>query len=96
MAPTGPSGVRSFRRVRFNACMKTITIVALAALTLTACDSKQEQARKAELENRADKLEAGAKATEKAAEGDAAVVKKQGEAQAEALKEAADKTRDQK
>ena len=76
--------------------MKTITFVALSALTLAACDSQQEQARKAELENRADRLEDAATATKKAADGDAAVVKKQGEAQAEALKEAADKTRDQK
>ena len=76
--------------------MKTITLLALSALTLAACDSKQEQLRKAELENRADRLEDAAKATKKAADGDAAVVKKEGEAKAEALKEAADKTRDQK
>ena len=76
--------------------MKILTIISLTALTLTACDSKQEQLRKAELENRADKLEEAAKATKKAAEGDAEVVKKQGEAQAETLKNAADKTRDQK
>lgn len=76
--------------------MKTITLLALSALALAACDSKQEQLRKAELENRADRLEDAAKATKKAADGDAEVVKKQGEAKAEALKEAADKTRDQK
>jgi hypothetical protein len=79
--------------------MKTTTLfplIAGLALALTACDSKQEQARKAELENRADKLEEAAKATEKAAKGDAEVVKKEGEAKAEALKDAADKTRDQK
>jgi sialic acid synthase SpsE len=76
--------------------MKILTLVSLTALTLAACDSKQEQLRKAELENHADKLDEAAKATKKAAEGDAAVVKKQGEAQAEALKNAADKTRDQK
>ncbi len=76
--------------------MKLLTLVCLTALTLTACDSKQEQVRKTELENRADKLEEQAKATEKATAGDAKVLKKEGEAKAEALKEAADKTRDQK
>jgi hypothetical protein len=76
--------------------MKIITLLPLAVLSLAACDSKQEQLRKAELENRADKLEEAAKATKKAADGDAAVMKKEGEAKAEALKDAADKTRDQK
>jgi hypothetical protein len=76
--------------------MKAITLLTLSALTLAACDSKQEELRKAELENRADKLEDAAKSAKKAAEGDAAVVKKEGEARAEALKEAAEKTRDQK
>lgn len=76
--------------------MKTITLIALTALTLTACDSKKEELRKAELENHADKLEQAAKATKKAAEGDAEVVKKKGEAEAEALKNAAEKTREQK
>lgn len=78
--------------------MKTLTIVSLTALalTFTACDSKQEQARKAELESKADKLEDAAKAAEHGAKSDAEVVKKQGEAQAEALKDAADRTRDQK
>ena len=76
--------------------MKIIILLSLTALCLTACDSKQEQLRKTELETRADKLEEAAKATKKAAEGDAEVVKKQGEAQAEALKNAADKARDQK
>lgn len=76
--------------------MKTITLIALTALTLTACDSKKEELRKAELENHADKLEEAAKATKKAAVGDAEVVKKKGEAEAEALKNAAEKTREQK
>lgn len=76
--------------------MKTIILVSLTTLCFTACDSKQEELRKAQLENRADKLEEAAKATKKAAEGDAEVVKKQGEAQADALKNAAEKTRDQK
>ena len=76
--------------------MKIIPILALTAFTLTACDSKKEELRKAELETRADKLEEAAKATKKGAEGDAEVVKKKGEAEAEALKNAADKTRDQK
>jgi hypothetical protein len=76
--------------------MKLLTLLPLAVLTFAACDSKQEELRKAELENRADKLEEAAKATKKAADGDATVVKKEGEAKAEALKEAAEKTRDQK
>ena len=76
--------------------MKAITLLALSAFALTACDSKQEQLRKAELENHADKLEEAAKATKKAADGNATVVKKEGEAKAEALQNAADKTRDQK
>jgi len=76
--------------------MKSLLLLPLAILTLAACDSKQEEARKAELENRADKLEDASKSAKKAAEGDAAVVKKEGEAKAEALKDAADKTRDQK
>lgn len=79
--------------------MKIITFVSLTALTalsLAACDSKQEQARKAELEAHADKLEEAAKATKQAAAGDAEVAKKQGEARAEALKNEADRVRDQK
>ena len=76
--------------------MKTLTLVALTALTFAACDSKQEEARKAQLENKADKLEEAAKATKSAAAGDAQVVKKQGEAEAEALKNEAAKVRDQK
>ena len=76
--------------------MKTIALLSLAALTFAACDSKQEQARKAEVEAHADRLEDAAKVTKKGAEADAEVTKKQGEAQAEALKEQADKVRDQK
>ena len=76
--------------------MKYLILVSFAALTFAACDSKQEEARKAQLENRADKLEEAAKATKKGAQGDAEVVKKQGEAQAEVLKNEAAKVRDQK
>ncbi|MEO7318907.1 MAG: hypothetical protein ABIZ56_07970 [Chthoniobacteraceae bacterium] len=76
--------------------MKTLILVSFSALTFAACDSKQEEARKAQLENRADKMEEAAKAVKKGAEGDAEVVKKQGEAQAEALKNGADKVREQK
>ena len=76
--------------------MKIITLVSLAALALTACDSKQEEARKAELDAHADKLDQAAKATEKNAASDAQVVKKEGEAKAEALKAEADRVRDQK
>ena len=76
--------------------MKIPTIVCLTSLLFTACDSKQEEARKADLENRADKMEEAATATKKAAAGDAQVVKKEGEAEADALKKQADKVRDQK
>ena len=76
--------------------MKIITVVLLAAFTLSSCDSKQEQARKAELEARADKLDEAAKATKKAADSDAKVEKKEGEAKADALKNEADRVRDQK
>jgi uncharacterized protein YcfL len=76
--------------------MKIITLVALAALTLVACDSKQEQARKAELDAQATKLDEAAKATKKNAEADADVTKKEGAAKAEALKNEASRVRDQK
>jgi len=76
--------------------MKIITLVSLTALTLAACDSKQEQARKAELDAQATKLEGAAKATEKNAEADAKAAKKEGEAKAEALKDEAQRVRDQK
>ncbi len=76
--------------------MKLITIVCLTAFSLAACDSKQEEARKAELDAKADKLDQAAKSTEKNAKTDADVVKKEGAAEAESLKNAADKTRDQK
>ena len=77
--------------------MKLITLVSLTGLALTfAACNKQEEAREAALESRADKLEDAAKATENAAAGDANTIKKQGEAQAEGLKDAADKTREQK
>lgn len=86
------------------------TFLLISTLALTACDSKQEQARKADLENRADSLEDQAKATKKAAERDGETIedsKKQiqrkaeaarieGEFKAEALKKAAKQTREQK
>jgi lipopolysaccharide export system protein LptA len=77
--------------------MKIITLVSLTTLALafTACN-KQEAARKAEIEAKADKLEDAAKATENGAKADADVVKKQGAANAEALKAEADRTREQK
>lgn len=66
--------------------MKIFTFLTVtAALSLCACDSKQEQAREQTLENRADRLEDQAKVTKKA-----------GEADAEALKKEADRTREQK
>ena len=76
--------------------MKSMILISLVALAFTACDSKQEQARKAELEARADKLDEAAKATEKNAKSDATVVKKEGEANAEALKNEAERTREKK
>jgi hypothetical protein len=76
--------------------MKTFILISLGALVFAACDSKQEQARKAELDARADKLDEAAKATEKNAKSNANVVKKEGEAKAEALKEEAKATRDEK
>jgi hypothetical protein len=83
---------------RYKGIMKFITPISFVTLTLAfaACDSKQEQARKAALEARSDKLEEAAKATKKGAEADAEVVKKEGAAQAEALKNEADRVRDQK
>jgi hypothetical protein len=67
--------------------MKTITpILAVGvALIFGACDSRQEEARKDALENRADSIEDKAKAVEKS-----------GEAQSDALKKEADRTRDLK
>ncbi len=76
--------------------MKIITLVTLAALTLVACDSKQEQARKAELDAQATKLDEAATAAKKNAEADANVTKKEGAAKEEALKDEANKVRDQK
>jgi hypothetical protein len=76
--------------------MKLITLVTLSALTLSACDSKQEEARKAELDAQAQKLDQAAKDAKKDAEIDAKVTKKEGEAKSEALKDQADKVRDQK
>jgi uncharacterized protein YcfL len=76
--------------------MKLITLVSLAALTLVACDSKQEQARKAELDAQAAKLDEAAKTARKNGEIDAKVTKKEGEAKAEALKDEANRVREQK
>ena len=91
--------------------MKTIpTIVLMAALALTACDSKEEKARKASLENQADGLEDAAKATKKNAERaadatedskkqvdrQAEAIRIEGQRQADGLKEAAKDTRDAK
>ena len=67
-----------------------------AAVSLVACDSKQEEARKDGLENRADTLEDQAKATKKAADANTDASKKGADAQADALKKEADRTRDQK
>ncbi len=85
-------------------------ITAAFGLALTACDSKEEQARKDALENRADSLEDQAKAAKKNAERaadatedtkknvdrSAEAIRIEGERKANALKEAAKETRDQK
>ncbi len=64
--------------------MKQISFLTLmTALSLTACDSKEEQAREKALENRADSLENQAKATEKVGEAKADAEKRAAEAQAE-------------
>lgn len=91
--------------------MKCIpTIVLVAALALTACDSREEKARKASLENRADSMEDAAKDTKKAAERaadatedakkqldrKAEAIRIEGQRQADGLKEAAKETRDAK
>ena len=73
-----------------------MTFVSLTALALAACDSKQEQARKAELDARAEKLEDAAKSAQKEGKVDAEVAKKEAAAKAEALKNEADRVRDQK
>jgi hypothetical protein len=76
--------------------MKLITLIPLAALAFAACDSKQDEARKAELDAKATKLDEAAKAEKKDANADAKVIKKEGEAKAEALKDEANRVRDQK
>ena len=88
----------------------TIIIFTVAAFAFTACDSKEEQARKDVLENRADSLEDAAKAAKKNAERaadttedskkkldrEAEAIRIEGERKANALKEAAKETREQK
>lgn len=76
--------------------MKIITLASIAALTFAACDSKQEQARKAELDAQATQLDEASKAAKKNAEAQAEVTKKKGEANAEVLKDEANRVRDQK
>ena len=56
--------------------LQPIVFAITCALALCACDSKQEEARKKALENRADALEDQAKATKKAADADADATKK--------------------
>ena len=91
--------------------MKSIpSLIIITAFTLSACDSGDEKARKAALENRADSMEDAAKATKKNAERaadatedskkeldrKAEAIRIEGERKAAALKEAAKETRDQK
>lgn len=86
------------------------SLVIITALAFTACDSKEERARKAALENKADSLEDQAKATKKQADraADATedtkkqidrkadAIKIEGQKEANALKEEAKETREQK
>lgn len=81
---------------RYICIMKIITLASIAVLTFTACDSKQEQARKAEIDAQATQLDQAAKSAKKNAEAQAEVTKKEGEAKAEALKDEAGRVRDQK
>lgn len=78
--------------------MKTplTSITLLIALALTACDSKEERARKEALEHKADSLEEHAKATQAEGAADAAAAKRAAEADAEALKKEAERRRAQK
>ena len=91
--------------------MKSIpSLIIITALALTACDSNEEKARKAALENRADSMEDQAKVVKKNAERvadatedskkkldrEAEAIRIDGERKANALKEAAKETREQK
>ncbi len=77
--------------------MKKLSFLCLAAaLALTACDSKVEQARKEKLETEAKRLERDATETKKVATEDAAAMKRAADAKAEELKREADRVRDQK
>ncbi len=91
--------------------MKTIpSLIVIAVLSLTACDSKEEKARKAALENRADSIEDAAKDTKKSSERaadatedsktkldrEAEAIRIEGQRKADALRDAAKATRDQK
>lgn len=71
-------------------------LILSVTLSLSACDSKQEEAREKGLENRADSLEDQAKITKKAAEADADAAKRAADAQADALKKEAERTRELK
>lgn len=72
--------------------MKTTILTSLIATALCfgfgACDSKEEQARKAALEGQADTLENKAEAVREQTKTDAATIKKVGKLEAEADKEA--------
>ncbi len=86
------------------------SLLLIATIALTGCDSKEEQARKKALENRADSLEDQAKATKNAADREAKntedskaqvdrkaeAIRIEGKREADSLKDAAKQTRDQK
>ena len=91
--------------------MKMIPLfTVVAAIAFAGCDSHDEKARKADLENRADSLEDQAKATKKNADRaadatedtkknvdrSAEAIRIEGERKAAGLKEAAKETREQK
>ena len=59
--------------------MKMMPFVFLATLSLSACDSKQEQARRSELDARANKLESEADTAKKAAAAKAEILNTEAE-----------------
>src|SRR3954469_20922275 len=81
---------------RFMGMKTPIALLLAAAIALVACKSKEEKAREQALEKRADALENQADRVKDAAKDQAKVDKAAGDAQAEALKKEAERTREQK
>jgi len=89
------------RRKTNRYIMKTKSIIQLigasaVALFCTACESKQEEAREQNLEQKADQLENAADATRKQGEKMADSTEKATEGKADAIEKEADKVREQK